>query len=104
MHNLLSDVKNTTKLFNEIGKARESGADGVKVSMQPVKTYTYNKLRERIIEIYGTQSKFAEKLGVSKKSVSKKMNCQTEFSQADIIQWSMLLNLQKDEYGEYFFA
>lgn len=66
--------------------------------------YTYNKLRGRIIEIYGTQSKFAEKLGVSKNSVSKKMNCQTEFSQEDIIQWSMLLNVQKDEYGEYFFT
>lgn len=31
--------------------------------------YTYNKLRGRIIEKYGTQSKFAEKLGVSKNSV-----------------------------------
>lgn len=66
--------------------------------------YTYNKLRGRIIEIYGTQRKFAEKLGVSKNSVSKKMTCQTEFSQADIIQWSMLLNVQKDEYGDYFFT
>lgn len=66
--------------------------------------YTYNKLKGRIIEMYGTQKRFAEKLGVSKNSVSKKMNCKTEFSQADIIQWSMLLNLQKDEYGEYFFT
>lgn len=48
-------------------------------------SYTYNKLRGRIIEMYGTQGKFAEKLGISKNSVSKKMNCQTEFSQADII-------------------
>lgn len=67
-------------------------------------TYTYNKLRGRIIEMYGTQSKFAEKLGISKNSVSKKMNCQTEFSQDDIIQWSMLLNVKKDEFGEYFFS
>ncbi len=66
--------------------------------------YTYNKLRGRIVELYGTQGKFAEKLGVSRNAVSKKMTCQTEFSQADIIQWSMLLNLQKDEYGEYFFT
>lgn len=66
--------------------------------------YTYNKLRGRIIEIYSTQSKFAEKLGVSKNSVSKKMNCQTEFSQADIIQWSTLLSIPKNDYGEYFFT
>ncbi len=32
------------------------------------------------------------------------MNCQTEFSQADIIQWSILLDVQKNEYGEYFFT
>lgn len=66
--------------------------------------YTYNKLRGRIIEIYGTQGKFAKELKVSRNSVSKKMNCQTEFSQTDIIQWSMLLNIHKDEYGEYFFT
>ena len=67
-------------------------------------SYTYNKLRGRIIEMYGTQGKFAEKLGISKNSVSKKMNCQSEFSQADIIQWSILLDVQKNEYGEYFFT
>ena len=67
-------------------------------------TYTYNKLRGRIVEMYGTQGKFAEKLGISKNSVSKKMNCKTEFSQEDIIRWSMLLNVKKDEYGEYFFS
>jgi Helix-turn-helix. len=64
--------------------------------------YTYNKLRGRIVELYGTQGNFAQKLGVSKNSVSRKMNCQTEFSQADIIKWSILLNVHKDEYGEYF--
>lgn len=66
--------------------------------------YTYNKLRGRIIEMYGTQGKFAEELGVSKNSISKKMNCKAEFSQADIIRWSTMLNVQKDEYGEYFFT
>lgn len=66
--------------------------------------YTYNKLRGRIIEKYGTQRRFAEELGISKNAVSKKMNCQTEFSQEDIIKWSMLLNVQKNEYGEYFFT
>lgn len=66
--------------------------------------YTYKKLRGRIVEIYGTQNKFAEKIGISKNSVSKKMNCKSEFSQADIAQWSLFLNIHKDEYGEYFFT
>ena len=66
--------------------------------------YTYNKLRGRIIEMYGSQDKFADKLGQSRNSVSKKMNCKTGFSQPDIVKWSLLLNIKVDEYGEYFFT
>ena len=42
-------------------------------------SYTYNKLRGRIIEMYGTQGKFAEKLGISKNSVSKKWTVKQSF-------------------------
>lgn len=66
--------------------------------------YTYSKLKGRITELYGTQGNFAKKVGISKNSMSKKLTCKTEFSQKDIIQWSVLLNLNKDEYGEYFFT
>ena len=66
--------------------------------------YTYNKLKGRITELYGTQGNFARKVGISKNSMSKKLTCKTEFSQKDIIQWSILLNLSKDEYGDYFFT
>lgn len=66
-------------------------------------TYTYSKLKGRIIELYGTQRNFAKKLGISQNSLSKKLTCKTEFSQKDIIKWSNLLGINKDEYGEYFF-
>ena len=66
--------------------------------------YKYNKLRGRIIEIYGSQYNFANRLGVSENSVSKKMNGKTGFSQADIVKWSLLLKVKIDEYGEYFFT
>lgn len=66
--------------------------------------YTYNKLKGRIIELYGTQGNFARKMGTSQNSISKKLNCKTEFSQKDITEWSMLLNVEKDKYGEYFFT
>lgn len=66
--------------------------------------FTYNKLKGRITELYGTQGNFAKKVGISKNSMSKKMTGKTEFSQNDIIQWSILLNLNKEEYGEYFFT
>lgn len=66
--------------------------------------YNYKKLRGRIVEKYGSQKKFADILGVSENSVSKKMQGKTGFSQEDIVKWSQLLNIKKDEYTLYFFA
>lgn len=65
--------------------------------------YTYDKLRGRIIEKYGSQEKYAEVLGISTNSLSKKMTGKTGFSQKDITIWADLLNIDKAEYGEYFF-
>lgn len=66
--------------------------------------YKYAKLRGRIVEKFGTQEKFAEVVGISRVSMSKKMNCATGFSQEDITRWSQLLEIDKTDYGEYFFA
>ena len=66
--------------------------------------YEYRKLRGRIVEKYGTLSKFAEEIGLSMVSVSKKMNCETGFSQKDIEKWADVLQIKKEEYPEYFFA
>lgn len=66
--------------------------------------YTYNKLRGRIVEKYGSQKKFAEALGISENSFSLKMNCRTGFSQADMDACASLLEIPIDEYGSYFFA
>ena len=45
--------------------------------------YNYKKLRGRIVEKYGSQKNFADILGVSENSVSKKMQGKTGFSQED---------------------
>ncbi len=66
--------------------------------------YTYNKLRGRIIELFGTQEEFARNLGISKNSLSLKMNGKTSFSQADVIKWSELLKIDTSEIGQYFFT
>lgn len=66
--------------------------------------YHYSKLRGRIIEKYGTHEKFAEKLGISRNSLSLKMTGKTGFSQADINRWSELLDIKTNEIGDYFFA
>ena len=66
--------------------------------------YKYRKLRGKIVEKYGSQEKFSEVLGISKNSLSLKLNGKTGFSQADIIKWSGLLDIDVPEYGEYFFT
>lgn len=66
--------------------------------------YTYNKLRGRIIERYGSLTAFCEHLTISMNSLSKKMTGKTGFSQEDIELWSGLLGIKQDEYGEYFFS
>ena len=66
--------------------------------------YRYNKLRGRIVEKYGTQSKFAEALGLSNNSLSNKLNCKIGFSQEDILKWSELLDISSGDFYEYFFT
>jgi len=66
--------------------------------------YKYDKLRGRIIEKYRTQEAFAKEIGISKNSLSLKMNGKTGFSQEDIMEWSKLLDICQNEIGIYFFA
>lgn len=67
-------------------------------------SFSYNKLRGRIVEKYGSQSKFADKIGISNVSMTKKMTCKTGFSQEDIELWALELGIDRSEYAEYFFA
>lgn len=67
-------------------------------------TYEYAKLRGRIVEKFGTLYAFAEKLGISNVSMSKKLNGKTGFSQTDIEEWGKELEIPKSEYIDYFFT
>ena len=66
--------------------------------------FQYLKLKAKIIEKYGTQAKFAEALGTSDVVISNKMNSKTSFTYNDIKKWSDVLEISKDDIGEYFFA
>lgn len=66
--------------------------------------YAYNKLRGRIVEVFGTQAAFAKALGISRNSVSKKLAGKTEFSQSDVERWAKLLGIEKWEYGFIFYT
>lgn len=66
-------------------------------------SFNYNKLRGKIIEVFGSQEKFADELGISTNALSRKLNNKISLSQQDIIQWSELLGIPDSEYKSYFF-
>ena len=61
------------------------------------------RLRGRIVEKYDTIGAFAERIGLSRVSTSKKLNGTVRFSSDDIRKWSELLDITPDEIGKYFF-
>ena len=63
-----------------------------------------NKLRARIIEIYGTQGAFAKAIGRTEQTVTAKLNGRRGFSQEDIIDWSNALYIRSTQLNKYFFA
>lgn len=70
--------------------------------MEQVKI-NYNKLKGKIKEVLGTQSKLAEKLGLDETTISNKLNNNTYFSQKEILAICVILNIPKAEIEEYFF-
>ena len=66
--------------------------------------FDYSKLKGRIIEMYGNQGAFAVALGVSKNTLSKKMQNKIRFTSSDIIKITEMLNIPKEEIGNYFFC
>ena len=63
----------------------------------------YNKLRGRIIEMFGTIEKFAEFIGITRVTVSNKLNGKSKFTRDDILFWSSALKIAQDDMGCYFF-
>ncbi len=65
--------------------------------------YGYRRLRGKIVELYGTNGEFAKALGISKNSLSLKLNNKSGFLQSDIVKWCDLLQIPMTEIAEYFF-
>lgn len=66
--------------------------------------YNYNKLLGKIKEVYGTQDEFAKKLGISRTTLSQRLNGKLEFSQSEISNSLILLKIPFSEVEEYFFT
>lgn len=63
----------------------------------------YDKLKGKIKEVLGTQSKLAERMDLDETTISNKLNNNTYFSQKEILSICLILNIPKSEIVEYFF-
>ena len=67
--------------------------------------YNFSKLRGRIKEKIGSESKFAEKIGISSASLSAKFNNKSDFTATQITKAcdKDVLDIPVSEIGENFF-
>lgn len=66
--------------------------------------YDYSKLLGRVIEVFGSQAKFAEAMQLSERSVSLKLTGKVGFKQTEIAKACPLLSLADTDIPEYFFT
>lgn len=66
--------------------------------------YNYRKLLGRIVQVCGTQSEFSEKMNLSERSVSLKLNGKRAWKQLEIEHACNVLGIPKSEIDQYFFA
>lgn len=66
--------------------------------------YDYSKLLGRIVEKFGTQSKFANAMGLSERTISLKLNGRIGWKQTEIAKACSVLQLDKDDIATYFFT
>lgn len=67
--------------------------------------FDYSKLIGRIIEKFGTRKAFANAVGYSENTISKKLSGKIPITTNDIIAWSnpSLLDILYSDIPEYFF-
>jgi len=63
----------------------------------------HDKLKGRIKEVLGTQSRLATELGLDDTTISNKINSNTYFTQKEILKICSILNISFSNIPEYFF-
>ena len=66
--------------------------------------YNYSKLLVKIVERVGTQAAFAEKMCLSERSISLKLNGKVAWKQTEIAKACEVLGIRLNEIDKYFFA
>lgn len=66
-------------------------------------SYNYDKLRGKIVEVFGTLGKFSQAMEWSERTNGLKINGKVEWKQSEIVRASNLLGIKPDEIDIYFF-
>lgn len=66
--------------------------------------YDYAKLNGRIVEKCGTQAVFAERMGLSERTVSLKLNNKVAWKQPEMQKVAEILEFPETEIQAYFFT
>ncbi len=66
--------------------------------------FSYSKLLGKIKECFGSQTVFAEKISLSAKSLSAKLNGRCEWKQSEMLKACKLLSIDTKDLHLYFFA
>lgn len=66
--------------------------------------YDYSKLLGRIIEKFKSQANFSEAIGLSERSLSRKLTGKVDFKQSEIAKVCKLLELTDTDIPSYFFT
>ena len=66
--------------------------------------FNYSKLLGRIVEICGTQVKFAEAMNLSERTVSLKLNNKIGWKQSEMEQACNILGIPYGDIPAYFFT
>ena len=66
--------------------------------------YDYSKLNWRIVEKCGTQAVFADRMGLSERTVSLKLNNKVAWKQPEMQKAAVILEFPETEIQTYFFT
>lgn len=66
--------------------------------------YDYTKLNGRIVEKCGTQAIFAERMGLSERTISLKLNNKVAWKQPEMQKAAFVLNFPETDIQVYFFT
>lgn len=66
--------------------------------------FDFSMLTGRIITVFGSRQAFAEAVGISKGTLSMKLNNRSRITAEEVIRWADILCIDPAEIGLYFFT